>query len=177
MSSIMRVCFSRTDTHNRNDSGVGSFRNGVRLLACVGEKATKQLSGSVVCFEFGYARTEEGVTNMIDAVRRLLRHGVRSTRSLGAGVLDLCYTACGRMDVVYTGLADEGWKPWDYAAGLVIAMEAGCTMSHLKICGEEDRDEKGDMRSGYNFNLYSNTMICGVNENLVDQCRSVVLGD
>lgn len=155
--------------------GMGAYRNGVRLLGCTGEKATKTLSNSVVCFEFGYARTEEGVDKMVNAVRRLLKHGVRTTRTLGSGVLDICYVACGRMDVVYTGMSDEGWKPWDYCAGLVVAVEAGCTMTHLKKHAE-DVDDSGNEKSGYEFNLYSNNMLCGVNENVVKQCREVVMG-
>jgi fructose-1,6-bisphosphatase/inositol monophosphatase family enzyme len=155
--------------------GLGAYRNGVPLLKCTGEKASKSLSNSVVCFEFGYARTQEGIDNMVNAVRRLLEHGVRTTRTLGSGVLDLCYVACGRMDVVYTGMAEEGWKPWDYCAGLVVAMEAGCNMSHLMIRDEKDANDAGALKSGYEFNLYSSSMICGVNEEVVDQCRKVVV--
>lgn len=154
--------------------GMGAYRNGIRLLGCTGEKATKTLSNSVVCFEFGYARTEEGVDNMVNAVRRLLKHGVRTTRTLGSGVLDICYVACGRMDVVYTGMAEEGWKPWDYCAGLVVAVEAGCTMTHVKE--NEDDMKNGTRRFGYNFNLYSTNMICGVNCKVVEQCTKTVLG-
>lgn len=156
--------------------GKGAYRNGVRLLGCTGEKATKTLSNSVVCFEFGYARTEEGVDNMVNAVRRLLKHGLRTTRTLGSGVLDICYVACGRMDVVYTGMAEEGWKPWDYCAGLVVAMEAGCTMTHLKKRDKNDEDDSGNTRSGYEFNMSSKSMICGVNQHVVEQCIDVVLG-
>lgn len=148
--------------------GNGAYRNGVRLLECSGEKATKTLSNSVVNFEFGYARDEDDVDKMALAVQRLLRHGVRNTRTLGSGVLDLCYVACGRMDVVYAGIAAEGWKPWDYCAGLVIAVESGCTMTHLI---PSDVDKKG-----YDFNLYSKNMICGVNSKVVDECRTCVLG-
>jgi fructose-1,6-bisphosphatase/inositol monophosphatase family enzyme len=154
----------------------GSFRNGIRLLGCTGEKANKTLSDSVVCFEFGYSSTQEGIDNMVNAVKRLLQHGVRTTRTLGSGVLDLCYVACGRMDVVYTGMAEEGWKPWDYCAGLVVAVEAGCDISHLKKRSDNDLDDDKTLRKGYKFNLYSKSMICGVNSHLVEQCRSVIVG-
>ena len=155
--------------------GLGAYRNGVRLLGCTGEKATKSLSNAVVCFEFGYARTEKAADDMVNAVRNLLKHGIRTTRTLGAGVLDLCYVACGRMDVVYTGLAGEGWKPWDYCAALVVAMEGGCTITHLKA-DAESVDENGQLLSGYEFNMYSKTMVCGVNEMLVEETQKVVLG-
>jgi fructose-1,6-bisphosphatase/inositol monophosphatase family enzyme len=46
-----------------------------------------------------------------------MRKGVHSVRTLGSGVLDLCYVACGRLDFIYAGVGGEGWKPWDYVAG------------------------------------------------------------
>ena len=53
--------------------GLGAYRNGIRLLPCTGEKATKTLSNAVVCFEFGYARDDDAAAdNMVNAVRRLL---------------------------------------------------------------------------------------------------------
>ena len=47
---------------------------------------------------------------------------VRDIRRLGAASTDLCYVACGRLDAYY-----EQWLgPWDWAAGELIAREAGC---------------------------------------------------
>ncbi len=162
--------------------GRGAYRNGVRLSSSSSsspsiatKQKTKTLAESVVCFEFGYERTEAGITAMIDPVHRLLLHGVRATRSLGSGVLNLCYVASGRLDLVYAGLASEGWKPWDYCAGLVVAIEAGCCMTHLKM-EEEDMDENGNVKCGYEFNLYSKSMICGVEMELVEEAWRVILG-
>ena len=56
-------------------------------------------------------------------------------------------------------------------------MEAGCTMTHLKKSGAKDEDATGKLRSGYAFNLHSKTMICGVNEELVEECRAVVMSN
>ena len=168
--------------------GRGAYRNGVRLSSSstttssssssttAEQTKKKTLAESVVCFEFGYERTEEGISSMIDPVRRLLLHGVRGTRSLGSGVLNLCYVASGRLDLVYAGLASEGWKPWDYCAGLVVATEAGCCMTHLKM-EEEDMDENGHVKCGYDFNLYSKSMICGVEMELVEEAWRVILGE
>jgi myo-inositol-1(or 4)-monophosphatase len=47
---------------------------------------------------------------------------VRDVRRLGAASVDLCYVAAGRLDAYY----EEGLGPWDYAAGELIAREAGC---------------------------------------------------
>ena len=42
-------------------------------------------------------------------------------RRLGAASVELCYTACGRLDAYL----EHGLKPWDYAAGWLILEEAG----------------------------------------------------
>jgi myo-inositol-1(or 4)-monophosphatase len=42
-------------------------------------------------------------------------------RRLGSAALDICYTACGRMD----GFLEAGLHIWDYAAALIILKEAG----------------------------------------------------
>jgi myo-inositol-1(or 4)-monophosphatase len=47
---------------------------------------------------------------------------IRDIRRLGAASTDLCYLACGRVDLYF-----EQWlAPWDWAAGELIAREAGC---------------------------------------------------
>lgn len=159
--------------------GNGAFRNGQRIQS-LAEGQGKILSNAVVCYEYGYARSEASVDKMVGAVKRVLNHGCRSTRSTGCGVLDLCYVATGRFDVVYTGIAEEGWKPWDYSAAMVIAEEAGCTMRSL--IGNPGSDifdefnEKGEVVEGSKFDVYASSMICGVNKTVVEECRRVVLG-
>ena len=46
-----------------------------------------------------YARDNDAAVKMTSVVRRILRNGCRCTRSLGSGVLDLCYVAAGKLDV------------------------------------------------------------------------------
>ena len=53
----------------------------------------------------------------------LVLPAVRDIRRAGAAALDLCWVACGRLDGYY----ETGLKPWDVAAGLLIATEAGAT--------------------------------------------------
>jgi myo-inositol-1(or 4)-monophosphatase len=45
----------------------------------------------------------------------------QGVRRLGSAALDLCFVASGRFD----GFWEEGLKPWDTAAGVLIASEAG----------------------------------------------------
>ncbi|KIF01060.1 inositol-phosphate phosphatase, partial [Streptomyces sp. RSD-27] len=46
---------------------------------------------------------------------------VRDVRRGGSAALDLCDVAAGRLDGYY----ERGLNPWDYAAGELIAREAG----------------------------------------------------
>jgi myo-inositol-1(or 4)-monophosphatase len=49
----------------------------------------------------------------------------QGVRRLGAASLDLCFVACGRFD----GFWEQNLKPWDTAAGFLIAEEAGARVS------------------------------------------------
>jgi len=157
-------------------SGVGAWRNGVRI-SLDESSCQKTLSNSVVVFEFGYARSTIAIDKMIGAVREVMKHGCRATRSYGSGVLDLCYVASGRVDVVYTGIDEEGWKPWDYCAAMVVVEETGCIIQSLKETTTCDQgDNLGTPLSHSKFNIYSSSMVCGVNASVVNECKNVVLG-
>ena len=58
---------------------------------------------------------------------------VRDVRRAGAAALDLVWTAVGRMDGYY----ERGLKPWDRAAGVLIAERAGLAVRELEARGEE----------------------------------------
>jgi myo-inositol-1(or 4)-monophosphatase len=49
----------------------------------------------------------------------------QGVRRLGSAALDLCYVACGRFDAFW----EQNLAPWDTAAGMIIAEEAGATIS------------------------------------------------
>jgi myo-inositol-1(or 4)-monophosphatase len=52
---------------------------------------------------------------------------VRAIRQTGSAALNLCYIAAGRLD----GYWERGIAPWDVAAGALIVMEAGGTITGL----------------------------------------------
>jgi myo-inositol-1(or 4)-monophosphatase len=52
---------------------------------------------------------------------------IRDVRRIGSAALDLCALACGRVD----GYFEQGLKPWDLAAGGLIAAEAGAVVGGL----------------------------------------------
>jgi myo-inositol-1(or 4)-monophosphatase len=78
----------------------------------------------VVATGFGYdqaLRARQG-----EIVGRLLAR-VGNLRRLGSAALDLCALAAGWVDLYYEGPLGE----WDFAAGLLIAEEAGVCASGL----------------------------------------------
>ncbi len=82
------------------------------------------LASALVGTGFGYvaerrARQAAVLPHVLPAVRDIRRNGVAS--------LDLCWVACGRLD----GYFEAGGQPWDVAAGLLIASEAGAVVSGL----------------------------------------------
>ncbi|MFC6595556.1 inositol monophosphatase family protein [Kitasatospora paranensis] len=61
---------------------------------------------------------------------------VRDIRRGGAAAVDLCDLAAGRLDAYY----ERGLKPWDSAAGALVAREAGALVG-----GRPGRPEDGDL--------------------------------
>lgn len=100
--------------------GEGAFLGGRRLS---GPRAVP-LDQAVVATGFGYdagRRARQG-----KAAGELLGR-VGNLRRLGSAALDLCYLAAGWVDLYYEGPLGE----WDFAAGLLIAEEAGVRTSGL----------------------------------------------
>ncbi|MGB3257564.1 MAG: inositol monophosphatase family protein [Ornithinimicrobium sp.] len=50
---------------------------------------------------------------------------IRDLRRMGAASLDLCAVACGRLNGYY----ERGLEPWDMAAGMLVATEAGALVT------------------------------------------------
>lgn len=101
--------------------GGGSRLDG-RLLAC---SDLVDLADALVATGFSYLA--ERRTAQAAVLGRVLP-SVRDIRRNGAAALDLCWVACGRLDAYY----EVGLQPWDVAAGLLIASEAGATVSGVE---------------------------------------------
>jgi fructose-1,6-bisphosphatase/inositol monophosphatase family enzyme len=97
-------------------------------------------------------------------VERLLQHGCHATRSLGSGVLDICYIATGRLDVVFAGVANEGGNHGIIGEASVIAVKADASIEAL-LFGNE----------GEQLDLYDKSVICAGNQELLDECRRVAI--
>ena len=85
----------------------------------------EELSLALVGTGFGY--TVERRTEQAEVARRLIPQ-VRDIRRMGAAAVDLCMVAAGRLDAYY----ERGLQPWDYAAGALIAREAGAEILALE---------------------------------------------
>jgi myo-inositol-1(or 4)-monophosphatase len=71
----------------------------------------------------GFAYLPERRARQIEVVRRLMTR-VRDIRRAGSASLDLCMVAAGWVDAYF----EAGLNPWDWAAGSLIAEEAGAVV-------------------------------------------------
>jgi myo-inositol-1(or 4)-monophosphatase len=82
------------------------------------------LRDALVSTGFGYARARRIVQGEVVAV---VLPQVRDIRRAGSCAVDLCSLAAGRVDAYY----ERGVNYWDYAAGGLIATEAGARVAGL----------------------------------------------
>lgn len=71
----------------------------------------------------GFSYTPERRASQSSVLNRLLP-ACRDIRCMGSAALNLCWVACGRLDGYY----EQDTKPYDYAAGALIATEAGAVV-------------------------------------------------
>ncbi|ADG78493.1 Inositol-1-monophosphatase OS=Tsukamurella paurometabola (strain ATCC 8368 / DSM / CCUG 35730/ CIP 100753 / JCM 10117 / KCTC 9821 / NBRC 16120 / NCIMB 702349 / NCTC 13040) OX=521096 GN=Tpau_1880 PE=3 SV=1 [Tsukamurella paurometabola] len=76
---------------------------------------------ALVATGFGYARERRERQGRVLAA---VLPQVRDVRRIGSAALDLCMVAAGRADAHF----EHGLSPWDWAAGSLIAAEAGATV-------------------------------------------------
>ncbi|MEJ4112395.1 inositol monophosphatase family protein [Corynebacterium kroppenstedtii] len=76
------------------------------------------LSNALVSTGFGYTASRRHIQGTVVSA---MLETVRDIRRMGSAALDLCHVAAGRVDAHY----EHGLNLWDYAAGALIAREAG----------------------------------------------------
>jgi len=114
-------CTAETFTAMR---GRGAYVGSKRLAV----SAKSDLSDALVATGFSYVPDERAVAAEI-LVRVLPR--IRDIRRAGAASLDIAWTSAGRFDAYF----EIPTHHWDWAAGVVIAHEAGATVSELASIG------------------------------------------
>jgi len=98
--------------------GGGAACNGAPIAVSGHDELATALVGTGFAY-IAERRAEQGAL-----LRRVLPN-VRDIRRGGSAALDLCWVACGRLDAHY----EQGLAPWDFAAGGLIAREAGALTS------------------------------------------------
>ena len=86
---------------------------------------TDSIEKSLLITGFGYEHGELWERNM--ALFKDFTDKSHGVRRLGAAAVDLCHVASGKVD----GYWEFDLKPWDSAAGILIAQEAGCVVSQM----------------------------------------------
>lgn len=117
-------------------AGGGAWRNGEPLQ--LGE-GPEDLARTLVATGFSYtaARRELQAQALLNVIGK-----VRDLRRLGAASLDLCGVATGQLDAYY----EFGLSQWDWAAGALIAKEAGASVSGLDL---EQREGRSSLVAGH----------------------------
>lgn len=114
---VHRVPDGATYTAGR---GRGAYLDGARISV----NDARPLSHSLVGTGFGYTTERRRAQGAVVAA---LLPRVRDIRRIGSAALDLCAVASGHLDLHY----ERGLKPWDMAAGQLIATEAGAVVTGL----------------------------------------------
>lgn len=94
--------------------GGGAFLNGAPIHI---SRRTQFRDG---LFATGFSSSDHSLDEQMELVAHVIRHA-RGIRRLGAAALDLCLVAEG----VFDGFWERNLQPWDTAAGVLIAREAG----------------------------------------------------
>lgn len=104
--------------------GGGAWEVDGRGAVRITPSSVASLASALVATGFSYdaeRRRRQG------AVIAGLLPDVRDVRRVGAAVVDLCWVASGR----YDAFMERGLHPWDYAAGALIAEEAGAQVTAM----------------------------------------------
>lgn len=113
--------------------GGGAYLNERRIQVTV----TAELADAVVTSGFPYDKHTNPDNNLREWGAFLTR--IRGERRLGSAALDLCYVAAGRLD----GYWEKDLKTYDVMAGMLIAREAGGTVTDYAGGAWPQREDRG----------------------------------
>ena len=83
----------------------------------------RELGRALVATGFPYGK--DALAPLVARLDRVL-HACRDIRRIGSAAMDICWVAAGRLDAYY-----ETVSPWDCAAAMLIAGEAGASCGHF----------------------------------------------
>jgi myo-inositol-1(or 4)-monophosphatase len=120
---VLNVATGELFTATRGGGAYGSSPARPEPVRLTGS-APVSLEQTLVATGFGY-RVEQRRRQGAVVAQLLTR--VRDIRRYGSSALDLCTAAAGRVDAYY----ELDLKPWDHAAGALVAREAGLVVTGL----------------------------------------------
>jgi myo-inositol-1(or 4)-monophosphatase len=133
--------------------GEGAFHNGEKIRATSGVTLDRALIGTGFAYDVTH-RTEQiaMVASLLPRTRDIRRMGsaavdlchvgmgsldayfergllprTRDIRRMGSAAVDLCHVGMGSLDAYF----ERGLHEWDWAAGALVATEAGAQVAHL----------------------------------------------
>ena len=107
----------------RGDVFSAAHGEGARLSGVpISPTGASELSASLIGTGFMY--TPEGRAMEAEYVARVLP-AARDIRCMGSAALNVCWVGCGRLD----GFYQRNMQYWDFAAGEIVAREAGASIS------------------------------------------------
>ncbi|WP_336365752.1 inositol monophosphatase family protein [Marinobacter sp. C2H3] len=133
-AGVVHAPFS--DETFRATDGLGATLNG----AAIRHSGATELRQSL--FATGFPYTKDHLAPLIRRLDAMI-HQCRDLRRIGSAALDICWVACGRLDIYY-----ENVSPWDFAAARLIAREAGATVGHF-----------GEVPEGYPADLWGRDIL------------------
>ena len=113
--------------------GQGAQLNG----SPIGVSSLNRVCDSLLVTGFPYD-LQDHFDTIIQRYTKCLR-AAQGIRRLGSAALDLCYVACGRFE----GFWEQNLKPWDTAAGSLVATEAGAAVtdfSNQRFCNGTSKE-------------------------------------
>lgn len=129
------------------EKGKGATMNNRPIAVSETEELSEALL--VTGFPYNFKSKENFARHLTEFLLRS-----RGLRRDGSAAIDLAYVACGRFD----GFWEEGLKPWDVAAGLLLIEEAGGRISFY---------------DGTRYNIYS-PPVCASNGLIHDEMLAVL---
>ena len=105
--------------------GIGARRSGQPIVASTRDR----LDAALIATGFSY--NAELRATQAQILTRLLP-ACRDIRCMGSAALNLCWVGCGRVDAYF----ERDLKPYDYAAGALIAAEAGAVVEFASGANE-----------------------------------------
>ena len=141
-------------------AGRGAFRIVGNEAVQLHASSPSVLGHSLIATGFGYsANRRQGQARVLSSVI----HKVRDIRRAGSAAIDLCWVAMGSLD----GYFERGVSPWDWAAGALIATEAGAVVTGLRTAQPNDEMLVAGARTIYN-DLRNELLDCNADSDPAD---------